>query len=143
MPLASVSLTECTPSAERRVADEDRKGWVVKRNSHRMGMMFATLCGVYGTSVATYSIVENRGVFDSAWWGLMTLTTVGYGDEYPHSTLGRVMGIALVVSAVFVIVPTLTAYIASRFIVDGNEWTHDEQEEVKNNIRLIMERLEV
>lgn len=115
----------------------------MKRNSHRMGMMFATLCGVYGTSVATYSIVENRGVFDSAWWGLMTLTTVGYGDEYPHSTLGRVMGIALVVSAVFVIVPTLTAYIASRFIVDGNEWTHDEQEEVKNNIRLIMERLGV
>lgn len=68
----------------------------------------------------------------------MTLTTVGYGDEYPHSAIGRVMGIMLVISAVFVIVPTLTAYIASRFIVDGNEWTHDEQEEVKENLRTII-----
>lgn len=66
------------------------------------------------------------------------MTTVGYGDEYPHSVLGRLSGIVLVVTAVFVIVPTLTAYIASRFIVDGDKWTHDEQEEVKDNLREII-----
>lgn len=72
----------------------------------------------------------------------MTMTTVGYGDEYPHSALGRIMGIMLVTSAVFVIVPTLTAYIASRFIVDGDKWTHEEQEEVKENLRTILVRLD-
>ncbi|MFO1519689.1 MAG: potassium channel family protein [bacterium] len=33
--------------------------------------------------------------FDSLWWGVSTITTVGYGDVTPVTTMGRIIGLAL------------------------------------------------
>jgi voltage-gated potassium channel len=37
---------------------------------------------------------------DALWWGFTTVTTVGYGDTYPVTALGRVVAVVLMISGV-------------------------------------------
>jgi voltage-gated potassium channel len=50
-------------------------------------VVFASLAA-YQAEHATNS--EFATVGDSLWWGIVTLTTVGYGDTVPHASAGRV-----------------------------------------------------
>ena len=53
--------------------------------------------------------------FDAIWWSLVTITTVGYGDLYPETFWGRIIGIVFIFMG-FIIFSTFTAFIASNFI---------------------------
>lgn len=56
---------------------------------------------------------------DAIWWSLVTVTTVGYGDKFPVTTEGRLIGIVLMFAGVGVF-GTFTGYIASWF-TQGNK----------------------
>ena len=61
---------------------------------------------------------QNAG--DSLWWAVATLTTVGYGDIYPVSPLGKLLGAAIALIGIgFVALPT--GIISSSFISKLNE----------------------
>lgn len=111
------------------------------KTHHHTRTLAATLAGLYTLSVAMYAVAEQRSLSDAIWWGFMTFTTVGYGDQYPHTALGRFAGIALVSTAVFVVVPVITASVIARFADKTDAWTHDEQEEVKENLREVLRML--
>lgn len=52
---------------------------------------------------------------EAMWWGVVTLGTVGYGDVYPVTTLGKVLGgVSIVAGIAFLAMPT--AIIASGFL---------------------------
>jgi voltage-gated potassium channel len=40
---------------------------------------------------------------DAIWWGIVTITTVGYGDLYPVTAAGRVVGVFVMVAGVGII----------------------------------------
>ncbi|MFJ5954622.1 potassium channel family protein [Paenarthrobacter sp. NPDC092416] len=49
---------------------------------------------------------------DAAWWAITTITTVGYGDLYPVTPIGRIVAAALMMSGIAVL-GIVTASIAS------------------------------
>jgi voltage-gated potassium channel len=78
-----------------------------------------------------YKLAEGEGWFTSFWWTVVSGSTVGYGDEYPQTMWGRIIGIALIGLMVLFVVPLITARMASYMIVNNDAWTHREQEQVK------------
>ena len=88
-------------------------------------------------SAVLYSQFENRGVGDSIWWAVVTASTVGYGDTYPTHTAGRILAGTLISTMVLLVVPLITAHFASKLIVDQDAFRHEEQEEIKANLRYI------
>lgn len=52
---------------------------------------------------------------DALWWSYVTITTVGYGDKFPVTTSGRILGAALMTVGVGIF-GTLTALMASWFV---------------------------
>ena len=54
-------------------------------------------------------------LWDGIWWAVVTMSTVGYGDKYPVSPGGRLVGLILIFSGVG-LMSLFTATIASVFV---------------------------
>lgn len=58
---------------------------------------------------------QGKSFFDAIWWSLVTFTTVGFGDLYPVTFWGRMVGIIIILLGL-IILALFTAFIASSFI---------------------------
>jgi voltage-gated potassium channel len=56
-----------------------------------------------------------RGPGDALWWAVVTITTVGYGDRYPVTPEGRMLGALLMIAGVGLF-GTLSGFVASWFL---------------------------
>jgi voltage-gated potassium channel len=52
---------------------------------------------------------------DALWWAFVTITTVGYGDRFPTSNLGRLAGVATMIAGVGLF-SVLTGFLANFFL---------------------------
>jgi voltage-gated potassium channel len=62
---------------------------------------------------------------DAIWWSYVTITTVGYGDKFPVTTEGRVIG-AILMTAGVGLFGTFTGFVSTWFLGGGNTRKEDE-----------------
>jgi voltage-gated potassium channel len=57
---------------------------------------------------------------DALWYVIVTMSTVGYGDQYPVTNGGREMGTVVIIIGVGIF-GTLTGYLANLFLAPREE----------------------
>jgi voltage-gated potassium channel len=115
--VAQVTRTEIrnTP-AEVRLAARQR----LAQSTFLLVIALVLLIVIYG-SVAIVLVEANAPSAnitsggDAVWWAFVTIATVGYGDTYPVTGWGRVIGVAMLVAGVSLF-SVLTSFLASTFL---------------------------
>jgi voltage-gated potassium channel len=99
------------------------------------GLLFTFAFSVLGATTVlggvTMYLVEGRinpdlgSMGDGIWWALVTVTTVGFGDITPVSSLGRIVGGVMMISGMFTL--ALFAGIVGSSLVRGMLSIREEQ----------------
>jgi voltage-gated potassium channel len=82
---------------------------------------FMTLSVIFLSSVGVHYFEQRandsniHSVWDGLWWAVVTVATVGYGDRFPISVGGRIVGLVLIFFGVGMM-SLFTATIASIFV---------------------------
>jgi len=102
-----------------RVAMIGLKAPMVKRTLDRLGKPFLYVGIMLMVCAAIVERAEHhehgfKTYGDSLWWGVVTITTVGYGDIVPETRLGRVTATVLMFTGIAML-GTVAASLASLF----------------------------
>lgn len=81
---------------------------------------------------------------DAIWWALTTVTTVGYGDQYPITTTGRLVAGALMLVGISLL-GLITATVASWFVAQekaGEQAASDRLDVIEAKLDRILGQLQ-
>ena len=97
-----------------------------------------TALAVLGGGAAFHAVENGRGpvhvsLWDGVWWAVVTVCTVGYGDIYPHTTAGRIIGIVIMALGIG-FVALLTGAVAERFLARDVEQVLEGEEQIDADI---------
>ena len=114
---------------------------VFLKKTHLDEILGLSLLVVLASTLALYLFDPSiNSLFDSLWFVLSTMTTVGYGDIMPQSGAGRIIGLLILIVGVLVF-STITGAMASFFarrVLMNEEFNITENDD---NIALLKENL--
>lgn len=93
--------------------------------------------GIVLIASVLFTIFEPMHFWDAVWMSFVTSTSTGYGDFFPKTIMGRLTGIGLMISSIFIVIPLIVTRLVQATMVDTNAFTHDEQEWLKNRLEEI------
>lgn len=82
--------------------------------------------------------IENLG--DGFWWAAVTIATVGYGDRFPVSPIGRAVAVALMIGGV-ALLGVVTATIASWLVQRVADVTEQQESATRDQVEALTAEL--
>ena len=126
LPFAGVLRLVWTWLALRRLRNSDfrQMSKIVVQRRAQSTLLGAVLAAIVMLEIGAVLILDAESAstqaniitgIDALWWNIVTLATVGYGDKYPVTTAGRVIGVIVIVVGVGLF-SALTSFLAQWFI---------------------------
>ena len=126
----------------------------IKKILRANGLIYLLIFAVLGIIVSALivSYVEKLSYFNGLWWAFVTATTVGYGDVYPHTFIGRIIAIFLILIGMGtfgMITGAITSYFLNRqtdlipdddldeYVLNSQNYTDTEKQEIITFIQFI------
>lgn len=103
-------------------------------------VFLAYICSLIISSLL-FSLLENVSYLDALYWSCVTSLTIGYGDYSPHTIAGKILAIICGHFWIFFIIPSVISHILASLIKNRNEFTHEEQEDIKIDLKQIKQYL--
>lgn len=82
------------------------------------------------------SLANITSPLDAIWWVFVTITTVGYGDKFPVTNGGRIIGTLVIITGV-VLFSVLTGFIATKFFSPF----HEDEKEIITTIQTDLDQI--
>ncbi|MFT5704591.1 MAG: voltage-gated potassium channel [Shewanella sp.] len=122
---------------------------VKQRNQATLASLLVAMVTILTFSSVLILIVESgvpganiQTAEDAIWWALVTISTVGYGDYYPITTAGHVIGGVVIVCGVSFF-GVISGYMASVFIApDEADKIENQSKEIRSELHQALERME-
>ncbi|MBD3940471.1 ion transporter [Microbacterium sp. NEAU-LLC] len=105
-----------------------------RANSALMTLLLMGILVLEFGSISMLAIEENAeganitNASDAIWYTIVTIATVGYGDTYPVTNLGRILGAVIIVVGIGIF-GTFTGYLANVFLGPSKSDPSAEDEE--------------
>jgi len=109
MPDKRSSLRGLEGWFERLTTEPFKVAWLL------LTIVTATLTVAAGLLIRITDPKDIHSLGEGLWWAVQTVTTVGYGDVVPTSALGRIVGVAVMITGIAFLTVT-TAAITNLFI---------------------------
>lgn len=126
-PLQLLRLVRALKILDRKLGESlrGRVGYYVVAASG-LAITIASLAVLDAERAAPEANITSFG--DAVWWSFTTMTTVGYGDQYPVTTMGRTIAVGLMIFGVGLL-GTVTASLASLLL---DRVAEEDEEDAEN-----------
>ena len=119
-------------------------GVIKEKRNELVGSLFFVFVLMLVSSLLIHSAEHDaqpdafRNAFSGFWWAMATLTTVGYGDIYPVTTLGRILGVIIAllgISAVAIPTGIISSGLMSHIESDKHQKENESADGADSHIK--------